>query len=319
MLLAYSGGREAHICPFGRVELMTSRDGGDSWAFPRVLLDGPTDTRDAGLLETSKGTILVTTFTSLAYEAVLARAGKDGREPGRLARWRAAKERLGRGKADPGVWIIRSDDDEITRGGRSDSILNSPHGPTQLADGRLLYAGRDPWRGGKVGVGESSDHGRIWQWLSAIPDRDGDSIAEYHELHAVQAADGRIVCHIRNQIKANHWETLQTESSDRGKMWSVPVSIGVRGLPSHLLRLRNGLLLMSHGHRRRPFGNQARMSTDHGRTWSDPMMISGDGLGTELGYPITVELDDGSLFSDWYEVMQGSPRAVLRQARWTIG
>src|SRR5262249_11855832 len=45
LLLVCSGGREAHVCPFGRVELMTSGDGGSSWAYPRVLLDGPIDVR----------------------------------------------------------------------------------------------------------------------------------------------------------------------------------------------------------------------------------------------------------------------------------
>lgn len=85
------------------------------------------------------------------------------------------------------------------------------------------------------------------------------------------------------------------------------------------MRLRNGHLLMSYGPRRRPLGNQARWSADHGRTWSDPIIISGDGIGTDLGYPSTAELDDGTLVSVWYEVMQGSPRAVLRQAKWKTG
>ena len=38
--------------------------------------------------------------------------------------------------------------------------------------------------------------------------------------------------------------------------------MGVWGLPSHLLRLRDGRLLMTYGYRRAPFGNQAR---DHER------------------------------------------------------
>ena len=75
---------------------------------------------------------------------------------------------------------------------------------------------------------------------------------------------------------------------------------------------------MSYGHRRPPFGNQARVSLDGGRTWSEPVVISGDGLGGDLGYPSTVELGDGSLLTVWYEVMKGSPRAVLRQARWRL-
>src|SRR6478672_6935993 len=70
LLLVCSGGREAHVCPFGRVELMTSDDEGKSWTWPRVLLDSAIDDRDSGVVETAKGSLLVTTFTSLAYEAV---------------------------------------------------------------------------------------------------------------------------------------------------------------------------------------------------------------------------------------------------------
>ena len=45
------------------------------------------------------------------------------------------------------------------------------------------------------------------------------------------------------------------------------------------------------------------------------MIISGDGIGGDLGYPSTVELADGTLLSVWYEVVKGSASAVLRQAR----
>jgi len=88
----------------------------------------------------------------------------------------------------------------------------------------------------------------------------------------------------------------------------------VWGLPSHLLRLRDGRLLMSYGYRRPPFGNQARVSDNHGRTWSAPMTISDDGASGDLGYPSTVERPDGSLVTLWYERLKNSPRAVLRQA-----
>jgi len=61
LLLVYSGGREAHVCPFGRVEMMRSDDDGQTWSWPRVLLDTAIDDRDAGVLETADGTILVLT------------------------------------------------------------------------------------------------------------------------------------------------------------------------------------------------------------------------------------------------------------------
>ena len=83
-------------------------------------------------------------------------------------------------------------------------------------------------------------------------------------------------------------------------------------------RLRDDRLLLTYGHRRPPFGNQARLSADHGGTWSEAFIISGDGAGGDLGYPSTVEIEDGSFVTVWYEVMKGSPRSVLRQARWSL-
>ncbi|HID77583.1 MAG TPA: exo-alpha-sialidase, partial [Planctomycetaceae bacterium] len=327
LLLVCSGGREAHVCPFGRVELMRSNDDGQTWTWPRVLMDSAIDDRDAGVLETDRGSILVTTFTSLAYESVLRRAeqtpsGRPGAWPEeKRRRWQAAHNRLPAEsrQRELGVWMIRSIDGGVTWSVRYDSLVNSPHGPIQLSDGRLLYAGKDLWREpGRLGFCQSVDDGASWQWLAELPVRDGDDHRRYHELHAVETADGRIVVQIRNHNPKNAGETLQAESADGGKSWSKPRSIGVWGLPSHLLRLSDGRLLMTYGHRRKPFGNQARLSEDHGRSWSDPIEVSGDGMGGDLGYPSTVQLGDGSLVTVWYEVMPGSPYAVLRQARWSL-
>ena len=334
LLLVYSGGREAHVCPFGRVELMRSQDDGQMWTWPRVLMDGPIDDRDSGILETAKGSILVTTFTSLAFERSFDDAKlwpKDKRE-----RWLAVRDRINpeQRKKELGVWMIRSTDGGASWSARYNCLVNSPHGPIQLSDGRVLYAGKDDSsdserkrHGSRIGVCESTDDGQSWRWLATIPTRQGDNRRNYHELHAVETSDGRIIAHIRNHNKRNNRETLQTESSDGGKNWSVPHEIGVWGCPSHLLRLQDDRLLMSHGHRRPPYGNQARISKDHGRTWSQPIIISGDGQSADLGYPSTVQLDDGSFLTVWYELMKGSTDrfgqpsatpAVLRQARWRL-
>jgi hypothetical protein len=326
LVLVVSGGREGHICPFGRVEMMISHDQGTTWHWPQTILDSASDDRDAGILETSKGTLLATTFTSLAYERILLDAEKKKGQTGawpeeKLQRWQAAHTRFTaeERKANLGEWMIRSTDGGVTWSARYPTIVNSPHGPTQLADGRLLYAGKQLWTPeNRIGVCESHDDGISWKWLAEIPARSGDAVAKYHELHAVEAGEGRLIVHIRNENKIGYGETLQTESTDGGKTWSEPHSIGVWGLPSFLNRLRDGRLLMTYGYRRAPFGNQARISTDAGRSWSEPLTIYGDGAGGDLGYPSTVEFDDGSLLTVWYEHLKDSPYAVLRQARWKI-
>jgi hypothetical protein len=186
-----------------------------------------------------------------------------------------------------------------------------------LADGRVFYAGKALWTSEeRVGVSISEDDGKTWGKLSDLPIQRGDSSSGYHELHAVETSSGRLIVQIRNHNNAQKGETLQCESSDGGKSWTEPHAIGVWGLPSHLLRTKSGRLLMSYGYRREPFGNQVRISDDEGANWSEPVTISDDGIGVDLGYPSTVELSDGAFLTVWYERKSDSPRAVLRAARW---
>ena len=193
--------------------------------------------------------------------------------------------------------MLRSTDGGLTWSAPYRVPLTTPHGPISLSDGRLLHAGkRSPRAGQDIGFSVSNDDGRTWQWLRTLPTRPGDNPERHPELHAIEAAHGRLLAPVRNHNLANERESLQSESSDGGKSWSIPRPIGVWGLPSHLLRLRDGRLLMTYSYRRPPRGNHARLSTDHGRTWSNPFVLSDDGAG-DLGYPSTVELPNGQLLT----------------------
>ena len=100
LIVVCSGGRPGHVCPFGWVEMMRSRDGGESWSWPRILTDSAIDDRDAGVCETAEGSLLVTTFTSLAYVEYLnqAEAGTSDRftdwTAERISAWQSAHERI---------------------------------------------------------------------------------------------------------------------------------------------------------------------------------------------------------------------------------
>lgn len=310
LMVVYSGGRRAHVCPFGRVEVMRSQDGGGTWSYPEVLMDSPIDDRDAGVCETSSGALLVTTFTSLAYEA-----SSSWRPQWAAAQRRSTAEQR---KSLLGQWMLRSADGGMTWSAPYRVGVNSPHGPVALKSGQLLYAGKTLWDASQeAAVEESVDDGLTWRRLATVPVRAGDSTVHYHELHAVEAASGRLILQIRNHNEAHRGETLQCESDDGGKTWSVPHPIGVWGLPPHLLRLSDGRLVMTYGYRRAPRGNLARLSSDHGTTWGPPVVLSADGTG-DLGYPSTVELADGRLLTVWYEAMGAGKPAVLRMTRWRV-
>jgi Neuraminidase (sialidase) len=318
LLAVYSGGREQHVCPFGRVELVRSSDNGRTWSWPQVVMDTPIDDRDAGIVETPRGTLLVTTFTSLAYERLRSEA-KDW-DADRLARWDSVNRATTPQQREAllGAWMLRSTDGGLTWSQPYRVPMNSPHGPVVLDDDRLFYSGKVFPKDGRIGVWASSDDGISWDLLGWIPTRPGDTYENYHELHGIDAGGGRLIVQIRNHNTANQGETLQTESADGGKSWSVPHAIGVWGLPSHLLRLKDGRLLMTYGYRRSPRGNQARVSEDRGRTWSEPIVISDDGAG-DLGYPSTVELASGELLTLWYEARKNERHVSdLRLARWRL-
>ena len=327
LLVVCSGGRETHVCPFGRIELIRSYDDGETWTYARTILDGPIDDRDAGIVETTRGTLLATTFTSLAFETsyhqavAAAETGKPTMSAAQLDRWQAVWRRLPVGQHANylGCWMLRSEDGGVTWSPAYRVPVNSPHGPVNLSDGRLMYAGVAIWtKERRVGVWVSEDDGKSWELLAQVPVREGDDPDNYHELHAVEASDGRWVVQIRNHNPVNHGETLQTHSTDSGRTWAKPYSIGVWGLPSSLLHLSDGRLLMTYGHRRQPLGNQARLSNDNGMTWSGPMILHGNASFRDLGYPCTAEISAGQFVTVWYENLSANSMAQLRMAKWQI-
>lgn len=327
LLLAFSGGREAHVCPFGRLELMRSKDSGISWGWPQVIHDCPIDDRDAGVMETPKGTILMTNFTSLAYESLYEQALKL--TPGtagswdavKRAEWHAAHERLSADerKRELGTWMWRSEDGGVSWSARYAVPCNSPHGPVALKDGRLIYCGVTMWTSERIiGAWESKDDGLTWTLIGKIPTRTGDDPKDYHELHCVECRSGKLIAQIRNHNAQNRHELLQTESDDGGRNWTEPHPTGIWGLPPHLIRLKDHRLLVTYGHRRQPFGIQARVSVNDGSSWEAPLTIAADGNSPDLGYPSTVECADGTFVTVWYELLKGSDLAQLRQARWRL-
>lgn len=320
LLAACSGNRRAHICPYGRVQILHSLDQGNSWNGLETITRGPLDDRDAGLVELSDGTVLVTWFSSLAFESKI---GTEQISQQESTEWGRIRDALSDSKRieELGCWSIRKGEGEQGWSERSDTKVGNPHGPILLEDGRLLFAGKfhEPGKTGErgspfipvIGCAESLDGGQTWHKLAEFNPMPGHTVSNYHELHAVQAADGRIVVQLRNHNELHQFELLQTESLDGGKTWSPLRSIGVWGYPPHLMRLRDGRLMSTFSHRRNPLGNYFIISADHGQNWSEPHLLTSCPEG-DFGYPSTVELLNGNLLTLWYQ------HGALHQARWVL-
>ena len=320
LLAVCSGNRERHVCPFGRVFLYRSADGGKTWTGPRVLSNGPLDDRDAGICVTANGWLLVNYFTS-----TLALFQDD---PDKPAHWieqaRAlTKEQI---EAEHGLWMLWSADGGHRWAEKIRIPVNSPHGPTLLKDGRLFFIGKpasdslDAQQHGTlhapgIACAISGDNGRTWKLVGPVRLPAGHDPAKCHEPYAIEAPDGRIIAQIRDHNDPDQIRTWQTESADCGLTWTEPHLI-CDGFPTHLLRFGGDRLLMTYGWRKKPFGIRARVSDDSARTWGEEIVISDSGLTWDIGYPSSAAMPDGSIFTLWYEFT--GKVAQLKYCRWKL-
>lgn len=65
-------------------------------------------------------------------------------------------------------------------------------------------------------------------------------------------------------------------------------------------------------------GATFKISFDKGKTSSKPQVLYQDNLSSDIGYPATVELKDGSLITVFYLHDGQSQPAVIKQQKWTF-
>lgn len=339
LLAVFSGDRDAHICPYGKTQLIRSSDQGQTWSPPETITNSPLDDRDAGILALRDGALILRWFTLHVHpEAAVAQwIPRDLRETWRehcdrittedVATWApVGGEREVEGPR--GHWLRRSTD-----GGRTWSpplrvAGSSPKAPIECADGRLVLIGTDgrdqPGRTSRIVVEESKDCGCTWRVIARLPMFFDDSNVFLCEPHLVEVEAGRLTamarCEPLDQRDGFDCSYLhQCDSGDGGKTWTAWRPTPVWGKPPHLLRLRDGRLVLTYGHRRPPFGERACLSRDGGRTWDldhELLLSHAPGPGSDLGYPVSVELDDGTILTVYYQNENKGEKPCLMATRW---
>ena len=315
-----SGFRIEHVCPFGKGVLSYSFDGGDTYTYPAPVIDTPLDDRDVGLCPFGDSGVIITSFNNTA-----AFQRENNIDNEYVQRY---------------IDLITKDDEEkylgsnfrisrdcgITFGELHHSPVSSPHGPTQLNDGTVLWAGTrfDNVFGG-IEIHRLDTETVETELIGKITLSDARGVL--NEPHFIELPSGRLICQMRcENIEAfeggeeSLFTVYQSVSDDGGKSWSDPQMIldETGGAPPHLLLLHSGVLLSTYGRRKMPYGIMAMFSHDGGETWEKDIRLFENTESDDIGYPSTVELPDGTLLTVFYaREIEESPCRIYQQ-KWKI-
>lgn len=261
----------------GRISYCTSADEGRTWSQPKTLYDGPNDDRDPSITQLPDGRLMCS-FFSLEWPT----PGGPYQSQGSFL---VTSSDLGK------TW---SEATLIAKGYYCSSPVRV------LSDGRLMLGLYAEGPAGQWGaITQSGDGGQTWSPPVNI-DSAGMPLAA--ETDVIELKDGRIYAALRAESGSAAW----SESTDRGRTWSVAKPLGFPGHCHYLHRAVDGSILMA---QRLPM-TSLRISRDECRTWSEVVDVD-----SVIGaYPSMVTLRDGTVLIVYYEEGGGSDIRAKRFA-----
>lgn len=322
-----SGFRCQHICPFGKAVIAYSEDEGETYTRPAAVIDTPLDDRDAGITTFGDKGVAITSFNNTrhfqrgntcadkAYSHAYLDTVTDEEEEAYVGS-------LYRFSRDGGItWEKKLYKAPIT----------SPHGPVALKNGKLLWVGRTYSPGCEI---LPDDHIAAYEidpqngdirHLGRIPAIDREERGKrvlMCEPHAIELPNGDLLCHIRVQGwgPGRIFTVYQTVSKDGGYTWSEPEQVlgDHDGSPAHLFLHSSGVLVSTYGVRKSPYGIHVMLSRDLGKTWDIEHVLWNEAPNDDVGYPCTIELQDGSLLTVFYGHFREEDPCMIMQQKWRI-
>lgn len=274
-ILAVLRAGAGHVGVTGRLEAIRSPDGGRTWGAPAVIVDTRADDRNPAVGVAPDGKVV------LAYHA----QGSYGDDGSWAPELRRVEMRVTRSRDGGRSW-----EDNRSLGFPAMEKHSAFGRIVTLPGGTMLLPIYGPDIRSANGSGDcayilrSDDNGRTWDRPSLIADG-------YNETALALTPAGVLVAAMRSADRDGLISVCR--STDLGYTWDAPREVtGGREHPADLTLLSNGWILMVYGVRHDPFGVQARVSKDGGRTWSCPLIVCDDLGDSDLGYPSTVRLGE---------------------------
>lgn len=323
LYVACSGHRVDHVCPFGKNLLYKSTDGGKTWSDAQIINDTYLDDRDAGIAAADDGTLIMSYFNHPLefYQNCFKdreQLKKDCASHALIAGMMDYCAELSAEKFRYGSFTRMSHDGGATWEKAEKSPITSPHGPIYLKNGGLFWLGKE-FHSGTLEKGQiyacRYSNGE-WETVGKVnlPSHIKENIV--HEPDILELPNGELLGALRVH-EGDPFTIYLTRSTDGGATWSEPQPTGIDGSPPHLMLHSSGAVIMTYGRRAKPYGERAVISLDGGKTFGDEIVLR-DGKNDDLGYPSTVELDDGSLLTVYYQYEDQDDYASVLYTKWSL-
>ena len=286
-----------HAIDYDRPEehvLARSKDGGDSWAIEKPEgLRPPPGARIAGVPGEPGGKPVSNfegqmNFTAPGFAWTL-----------RMESFHVGPSRFyyseDKGKSWNGPYKL-PDFDTPGTAARTDYVIDGKHEATVF-----LTAAKTNKKEGRLLCARTTDGGKTFKLVSwIVPENDGYAIMP----SSVRLSSKSILTSLRRSAPNGNRIELH-RSDDNGATWRqvsivTPEESAKSSNPPSMIRLKDGRLCITYGHRLPPFGIKARISNDEGKTWGEELWLRQGAGNYDLGYPRTVQRPDGKIVTAYY-------------------
>jgi len=188
----------------------------------------------------------------------------------------------------------------------------------------MVTAAKPNGREGRPLCARTRDGGLHWQFVSWIAPDPGDGFSIMPS--SVRLSPTEILTAVRHEDSLRqgpNWIDAYL-SRDNGATWAyqsrpAPDTGDKSGNPPSMIRLRDGRIAITYGHRAEPFEIRARLSGDNGKTWAREIVLRGGGGSWDIGYTRTVERPDGRIVTVYYWVNDPKKERFIAATIWDPG
>lgn len=336
LMMAASGFRVRHVCPFGKSIACFSYDEGKTWTPPTVIIDTLLDDRDSGVLPFGESSVMVISLSdSMEYNREFYQMTEGHPRFPRFGRYKAyvnAYIDLVENEANLNEFLGSnfrvSHDNGLTFGPIHQCPPMIPHGPCLLPDGTIFGMGNTREDG--IHYDRSLSGYRIdpegeWELVSKINADDYfDRNVIPCEPHVIVTQSGKMIVQFRvENSNMSVKTTYQCESYDLGKTFTAPHRLfadDTGAAPTHIIQHSCGALISVYAWRK-DRGIDAMISTDDGETWEQGFPIYRNEELLDWSYPSSCELSDGSILTVFYADPEGEPNSKntkIMQVKWRL-